>query len=119
MPVVADDRLVGILSASDILGWDRSALASNMRQVRSAGPNGVLIEAQVGESSVIAGRTVRSTPWPRDTVLVSVERDEQLIVPRGDLTIMVGDRLTVFSTPTARPALEELLATGASDLPAT
>jgi Trk K+ transport system NAD-binding subunit len=89
-----------------------------MRQVRSAGPNGVLIEAQVGASSVVVGQTVASTPWPRETVLVSVERDEQLIVPRGDLTMLVGDRLTVFSTPTARPSLEALLATGSGDLPA-
>ncbi len=118
VPVVADDRLVGILSASDILGTYRSALASNMRQIRSAGPNGVLIEAQVGESSAVAGHTVAATAWPRDTVLVSVERDEQLIVPRGDLTMLVGDRLTVFSTPTARASLEALLATG-GDLPAT
>ena len=118
VPVVADERLVGILSAGDILGSYRTALASNMRQVRTAGPDGVLIEAELGEGSRVAGQTVAATPWPRDTVLVSVERDGQLIVPRGDLSLAVGDRLTVFSTPTARPLLDALFATGSEQSPA-
>jgi Trk K+ transport system NAD-binding subunit len=96
----------------------RTALAGNVRQVRSAGPNGMLIETELVEGSVVAGRTVAATPWPRDTVLVSVERGDQLIVPRGDLTLIVGDRLTVFSTPTGRPKLEALFSAVGEDVPA-
>jgi Trk K+ transport system NAD-binding subunit len=33
-----------------------------------------------------------------------------VIVPRGDVVLQAGDRLTVFSAPTARQALEALLA---------
>jgi H+/Cl- antiporter ClcA/CBS domain-containing protein len=118
VPVVAGERLVGILSSSDIMAAYRTALAGNVRQVRSAGPNGMLIETELVEGSVVAGRTVAATPWPRDTVLVSVERGDQLIVPRGDLTLIVGDRLTVFSTPTGRPKLEALFSAVGEDVPA-
>jgi NhaP-type Na+/H+ and K+/H+ antiporter len=41
---------------------------------------------------------------------VSVRRGDRVIVPRGDLALDRGDRLTVFSVEKGRPALEELLA---------
>jgi CIC family chloride channel protein len=108
LPVVTGEHLIGILSAGDILGTYRSALASNMRQVRAVGADGVLIETELSDGSIVAGQTVASTAWPRDSILVSIERDDQLIVPRGDLTLLVGDRLTVFATATGRPLLEAL-----------
>ena len=37
-----------------------------------------------------AGRRVADIAWPRDVVLVAVERGDTLIVPRGDMTIQPG-----------------------------
>ena len=109
-PVVGEGRLVGILSTRDALAAYRSALAANVRQVRSVTSGGAMIDAEVGPGSLLAGRAVAATEWPRETVLVSVARGEQLIVPRGDVRLEVGDRLTVFAAPEARGALEVLLA---------
>ena len=109
-PVVADDRLAGILSARDVVAAYRRALAANVRQVRAVGSTGALVEAEIGPSSALAGQAVAATAWPRDTVLVSIARGDRVIVPRGDVRLEVGDRLTVFSAPTARSELESLLA---------
>jgi len=37
-------------------------------------------------------------------------RGERVIVPRGNVVLETGDHLTVFTAPTAREALESLLA---------
>jgi Trk K+ transport system NAD-binding subunit len=37
-------------------------------------------------------------------------RGEKVIVPRGNVVLEAGDHLTVFTAPTAREALQSLLA---------
>ena len=108
-PVVADDRLLGILSSGDVLAAYRTALAGNVRRVRAVGPSGTLVEAMIGATSSLAGRRVGEVPWPRDTVLVSITRGDRLVVPRGDVSIESGDRIAVFASTAGRPLLDELL----------
>ncbi len=109
-PVVSDGRLVGILSVGDVLGAYRRALASNVRQVRSLGEAGALVDAEVVAGSRLVGVTVAAASWPRETTLVSIRRADRTIVPRGDAVLELGDRLTVFTTAAGRAALEGLLA---------
>ena len=109
IPVVAGDRLLGILSAQDILGAYRTALAGNVRQIRSVGSEGELVEADIGPDSTLAGVAVAAAPWPRDVVLVSVERGDRLIIPRGDLVLSRGDHVTVFTARAGRASLDALL----------
>ncbi|HEX7399792.1 MAG TPA: chloride channel protein, partial [Candidatus Limnocylindrales bacterium] len=113
-PVVANGRLAGVLSSRDVVAAYRRALAANVRQVRSVGAGGALLDAEIGRGSVLAGRPVADAAWPRDSVLVSITRGERMIVPRGDVVLEAGDRLTVFTAHAAREALESLLAGGVS-----
>ncbi|HEX5240291.1 MAG TPA: chloride channel protein, partial [Candidatus Limnocylindrales bacterium] len=108
-PVVAEARIVGTISSNDVLAAYRTALAANVRRVRSVGPGGTLVEADVESSSWLAGRRVDEVAWPRDTVLVSITRGDRLIVPRGEVVIQAEDRIAVFSSDAARPALDALL----------
>ena len=110
VPVVANDRLAGILSTRDVVAAYRGALAANVRQVNTVGSTGSLLEAEIGPSSVLAGKQVSETAWPRDSVLVSVMRGERIIVPRGNVVLEAGDHVTVFTVPAAREALQSLLA---------
>ncbi|HJP88043.1 MAG TPA: chloride channel protein [Candidatus Limnocylindrales bacterium] len=114
-PVTAGDEVVGVISVGDILGAYRSALAANVRQVRSVGATEALVEAEVTTSSRLVGRAVADAGWPRDAVLVSIGRGGRLIVPRGDVVLLAGDRLTIFATQAAREALSTLLATPLPD----
>jgi H+/Cl- antiporter ClcA/CBS domain-containing protein len=108
-PVVAEDQLVGIVSARDILAAYRTALAANVRRVRAVGQTGSLVETEIPAGSTLAGRRVAEASWPRDTVLVSIARAGAVIVPRGDVVLEAGDHLTVFATDAGRPALDAML----------
>jgi CIC family chloride channel protein len=108
-PVEADGQLAGILSARDTLSAYRQALSANVRRVRSVGQTGSMVEAEIGTGSVLAGKHVSEAAWPRDSVLVSIARGEHVVVPRGDVVLQVGDRLTVFSAGAARQGLQTLL----------
>jgi CBS domain-containing protein len=108
-PVTSDGTLVGIVSFNDVLSAYRSALAQNVRNVRSVGAGGSLVEAELSSASSVVGHTVAQTSWPREVVLVSIARGDRVIVPRGDVTMDAGDRLTIYTTPTGRDALGALL----------
>jgi Trk K+ transport system NAD-binding subunit len=99
-----------VLSARDAVAAYRQALASNVRQVKMVGSTGTLLEAEIGPTSVLAGRPVSQAAWPRDSVLVSIARGEHVIVPRGYVLLQAGDRLTVFTATAARQELDTLLA---------
>ena len=81
----------------------------NVRNVRSVGAGGSLVEAELSNASSVVGHTVAQTSWPREVVLVSIARGDRVIVPRGDVTMDAGDRLTIYTTPAGRDALGVLL----------
>jgi CIC family chloride channel protein len=108
-PVTAGRRLTGVISVRDALSAYRTALHGNVRQVRGLRADGVIIETEISRGSPLAGSKVATVPWPRDVVLVAVERNDGVLVPRGDLQIEQGDRLSIFAAPSARPALATLL----------
>jgi chloride channel protein, CIC family len=116
-PVAADGRLVGVLSVRDAIGAYRTALSGNVRQVRGFRAGGLIMEAEIGRASALAGRRVSQIPWPRDVVLIAVERGDSVLVPRGDLEIHHGDRLSIFADPAARPAIDALLAEEVATVP--
>ena len=117
-PVVSDGRLVGILSVRDAMTAYRTALNGNVRQVRGLRAGGVIVETRIAGGSPLAGRLVSEVMWPREAVLVAIERDQALVVPRGDLRLLAGDHVSIFATPAARAAVDDLLdATGVGSTP--
>jgi chloride channel protein, CIC family len=108
-PVVSGRGLVGILSVRDAMDAYRGALHGNVRQVRGLRAGGVIVEAEIEAGSALAGRSVADIPWPKGVVAVAIERGDTLLVPRGDVTVMAGDLLSLFAAPTARDELDALL----------
>jgi CIC family chloride channel protein len=108
-PVVSGNRLVGVLSVRDAMGAYRSALNSNVRQVRGFRAGGVIVETEVVTGSALAGRTVSGVAWPRNVVVVAIERHETLHVPRGDLVMEPGDKISLFADANAAAELDILL----------
>lgn len=114
-PVVSGGRPVGVLSVRDAIAAYRAALRGNVRQVRGLRADGIVVEAEVRPKSALAGRRVAEIPWPRGVVLVAIERVDAVLVPRGNIEIAAGDRLSIFADPAARPELDALLEENADE----
>lgn len=59
------------------------------------------MEMEVVPGSRAVGRRVRDLSLPSGAILGSVERGEEILIPRGDTRIEAGDHLVVFALPAA------------------
>jgi CIC family chloride channel protein len=106
LPVVAADdhqQLVGLIRRSDLVtAYQRAVTTSLASQQRAelrrlrdlAGTN--LIEARVTEHSAAAGHAVREIDWPRHTLLTSIQRAGELIMPNGATRLQAGDVISAI-----------------------
>lgn len=60
-----------------------------------------LTEVLVPEGFVHAGKTLAQLAVPRDTVIVSITRQGDLLIPRGDTRVLENDRVVVLAKNTA------------------
>jgi monovalent cation:H+ antiporter, CPA1 family len=67
------------------------------------------VELAIPAASPAAGKTVAELKLPRDTVLVTVRRGKEIIVPRGDTRLLVGDMVTALCERQSVEKLRELL----------
>ena len=97
-------EVVGILRRADVVrAYQRGITRSLGSQQRAASGRlrdlaGVdFVEVVLRPESPLAGRTVRDVPWPERSVLTSVRRDGEVVVPTGDTELRAGDELVVLS----------------------
>ncbi len=107
LPVVATydhQHLVGLIRRSDLVTAYRQAVTRSLasqqrdelRRLRDlAGMD--LIEVRVTDRAAAAGQQVRAVSWPAHTLLTSVHRDGDLIMPRGDTDLRPGDVVSVIA----------------------
>ncbi|MEM7614749.1 MAG: TrkA C-terminal domain-containing protein, partial [Pseudomonadota bacterium] len=67
-----------------------------------------VIEAQVLNTSPIAGKRVRDADWPEGALVGAIKKRDTVVTPRGDTLIEVGDTLTVFALSGDVAAVEQL-----------
>ena len=62
-----------------------------------------IVELDVTESARqdVVGRALREAPLPRDSRVVAILRNGEVILPGGDEAIRVGDRVVVMASPEA------------------
>ena len=65
--------------------------------------------------SIADGRAIREVSWPEGSTLVSIRRERDVIVPRGDTVLLRGDLITAFGTPTSKERVVERLNAGADE----
>ena len=66
------------------------------------------IEFVVRQASRIAGQALRDVDFPKNGVVGTILRGDEIILPRGDDVLHPGDDVIVFATPDAIPAIEAL-----------
>lgn len=111
IPVVDPEdhgRLVGLLRRSDVVHAYRCAvtrsLGAQQRQELSwlrdlAGVH--FVEVVVEDGAPAAGRAIRDVHWPERTILTSIRRAGEVILPHGDTVLEAGDELVVLTSPEA------------------
>ncbi|MCF6272559.1 MAG: Trk system potassium transporter TrkA [Rhodobacteraceae bacterium] len=67
-----------------------------------------VIEAQVMGTSAITGKRIREIDWPEGAKVGAVQKNNVLMVPRGDTKLEEGDALIVFALAADVPAVERL-----------
>ncbi|WP_117169958.1 potassium/proton antiporter [Paraliobacillus sediminis] len=71
--------------------------------------NAEMIEYEIEEDAAIVGKTLNDIPFPTDTLVNAIIREEQLVTPTGDTTIAAGDFLYMLTSRKSKKALRLLL----------
>ncbi len=109
VPVTYRGGLAGVLSVRDVMAAYRAAMTDNVRRLRGLGDGTALLEATLGNGSPLAGQPVSAAAWPRNAVVVAIQREHEVLIPRGDTVLQPGDRLAVLTTPSAEASVRDLL----------
>lgn len=68
------------------------------------------LEVRIGPRAPVLGMPFREIDFPRRAVVGAIVRDGEVITPRGDDAVMIGDQVVLFAVPQSMPALERLFA---------
>jgi CIC family chloride channel protein len=126
LPVVsADDHgeLVGLVRRSDVVKAYQQALARSvaaqqrkqLRQLRDLSGTR-LVEFRITADAPTAGRRVREVSWPSRTILASIRRSGEVVMPNGDTELLIGDEVTVLTEQDHVSQVQELCG-GTADPP--
>ena len=55
------------------------------------------IEMRIEPASVCDAKQLGAVPWPREAVVVAVQRNGKSIIPRGNLVLQAGDEIVLLS----------------------
>jgi len=79
--------------------------------------NSTMVELTLPEDSPFAGKRVGDVPWPDDSVLVGIIREDHPIAPSRDDSLEAHDELLFLATPEVEDALEAMLSPSQGRLP--
>jgi trk system potassium uptake protein TrkA len=74
--------------------------------------NSTMVELTLPDNSPYAGKRVGDVPWPDDSVLVGIIREDHPIAPSRDDSLEAHDELLFLATPEIEDALEAMLSPG-------
>jgi H+/Cl- antiporter ClcA len=115
VPVLdAERRIVGVVGTADLIGAYRHSLAGSLRSLRSIFSGSILVEEEARSGSAVAGRTIADARLPAGTVVVAIQRGEQLIFPEPSTEIREGDVLSALVPKSAEQRLREVLGNGSA-----
>jgi trk system potassium uptake protein TrkA len=72
----------------------------------------VEFDVSAAADSRVVGQTLREASLPKDSRVAAIIRGDHVVIPRGDETIAVGDRIVVIGSPQAAQDWGQLIAPG-------
>ena len=119
LPVVDHNRptqLIGWISRADIVrAYERAltrrvAIQQQVDQVRLGTVAGVqIVEETVTAGSLADTRPLSEIPWPKDSLVASIQRGSQVLIPHGNTLIKAGDQVTIICKHGEEEVLNNLL----------
>ncbi len=58
-----------------------------------------VVETRIPENSSVSGRRVSDLGFPRDCILIAIDREDELIIPRGSTVLKGGDTVFAITVP--------------------
>lgn len=107
LDIVVSPRTV---ASSYILRYSRKSEVKRLTQLQEGLAEVLEIDAVHGSRAV--GTPIRQLNLPRGTLICAIVHDDQVIIPRGDDHISVGDSVIVLVTKGARSTVERLFRPG-------
>jgi NhaP-type Na+/H+ and K+/H+ antiporter len=74
-----------------------------------AEPRTQFLEVTLPDDSIAVGKTIAELEIPRAAVLVSIQRGDEIIIPRGDTLLHVGDVVTTLCERETIAAIKSML----------
>jgi len=119
LPVVDPDnpqKLIGWISRADIVrGYERAltrrvAMQQQINQVRLGTVAGLqIVEESVETNSPADTQALCDVTWPEDSLIASIQRGSQVLIPHGNTLLQAGDRLTIICKHGEEDELARLL----------
>ena len=94
----------GIISAGFIEEYQKATRFADIQQEKDVR----FIEASIDEGDVWAGKTISEIGMPSGSIIALVLRGKQTIVPRGDVEILLGDKLIICAESATEGMLEDV-----------
>ncbi|MXU65761.1 Trk system potassium transporter TrkA [Oceanomicrobium pacificus] len=113
--------LLGPLGIDAYIGPRATTVSSILRHIRHGRITAVysigdaeaeVFEAQVLDTSSIAGQKIRDIDWPEGALVTSIAKKGKLQMPRGDTLIEKNDVVTVFAMAEDVAQVEQLFQVG-------
>ncbi|MFC1549393.1 Trk system potassium transporter TrkA [Nitrospirota bacterium] len=96
-----------IITASSILKYVRRGEILSLTSI--AGDRAEVLEARISEGSPLIGKALKDMKLPKNTLVGSVVRGDNILIPSGDDTVAVDDKLIFFTSRESIKKLEMLL----------
>ena len=82
---------------------------SGSNEYKGASKQKTLLEVSIDMGCRVDGKKIKEVRWPEASLIVAVNRGEKEIIPKGDVTLMHGDMITVMTSQLRSPmVLDEL-----------
>ena len=119
--LVNDPTLVSLMGPLDIDAYINpraTTVSSILRHIRHGRVRGVysigdaeaeMIEAQVLSTSPISGKEIRDIDFPEGALVGAIQRDDEIVRPRGNTRILEGDIVLIFAMSADVKEVERLL----------
>jgi CIC family chloride channel protein len=121
LPIVdrkAPRQIVGVLRREDVVDAYEHAIANRkdtsarLRELRDAHEGKVrVLEVDISEKHAFMGKTVKEIAGslPQDCILVSIRRNNRVIIPHGDTVFQKGDHLVTLASESCATDARQVL----------